>query len=222
MSADCPKCLNGCGGVRSDCPKNAQPPIKRYKKGQQKPTPKLPPPPKEPKRAPALKATDITPETRWAGDDPRLGILRRSQVPIGKLYEPKFDKIAASMARMGATELEIADGLGVSIGTLRSWMITRPSFNQALNAGRHHADERVEHALYSSAIGYSYDTSKILIVDGQPVEVEVRQHMPPSPAACFFWLKNRKPQQWRHKPPEDEGDKPTTIVIEGGLPPEEE
>ena len=32
-----------------------------------------------------------------------------------------------------------------------------------------------------------------------PIIVPVMEHCPPDPTACIFWLKNRKPKDWKDK-----------------------
>jgi hypothetical protein len=34
---------------------------------------------------------------------------------------------------------------------------------------------------------------------GQIVRTETREHVPPDTTAMIFWLKNRRPEQWRDK-----------------------
>jgi hypothetical protein len=60
------------------------------------------------------------------------------------------------------------------------------------------ADDRVERSLYNRAIGYSYDAVKIFCSrDGEIIEAPYVEHVPPDVTACIFWLKNRRPQDWR-------------------------
>lgn len=55
--------------------------------------------------------------------------------------------------------------------------------------------------MYHKAVGYSYDTTKIFMPAGakEPVYAPYREHVPPDTTACIFWLKNRRPAQWRDK-----------------------
>ena len=56
-------------------------------------------------------------------------------------------------------------------------------------------------------IGYSYEATRVLLHHGQPVAVPHTVHRPPDVRACIFWLRNRRPQQWRAggRPAPDEG-----------------
>ena len=52
--------------------------------------------------------------------------------------------------------------------------------------------------LYERANGYSYDAVKIFCSrDGEIIEAPYAEHVPPDVNACIFWLKNRRPQDWR-------------------------
>ena len=52
--------------------------------------------------------------------------------------------------------------------------------------------------LYERANGYSYDAVKIFCSrDGEIIEAPYVEHVPPDVTACIFWLKNRRPQDWR-------------------------
>jgi hypothetical protein len=215
-SANCPKCLNGCGGVRTDCPQNNPP--EKPKRGRPGRKPKV-----------ERKVNPVAPEDmperderdeRWR-EDTRLGIVRQAAIPPRSLYKKEHDRVAASMARLGATEIEIADALGVSLSAVRNWLGTYSTFEQAVRLGKEAADARVERSLYAKAIGYEHDTVKIFLAkNGDPVTVPYREHLPPDTVACITWLKLRKPNEWRDKNPED-GDRDITIRVIGGLPPEE-
>jgi hypothetical protein len=54
-------------------------------------------------------------------------------------------------------------------------------------------------ALYHRAVGYSYDAVKVFMPanSDKPVLVPYREHVPPDTTACIFWLKNRRPKEWR-------------------------
>jgi hypothetical protein len=48
-------------------------------------------------------------------------------------------------------------------------------------------------------VGYSYDTEKIFVYEGEPVRVPYVEHVPPDTTACIFWLKNRRKDLWRDR-----------------------
>jgi hypothetical protein len=64
--------------------------------------------------------------------------------------------------------------------------------------GKEEADKRVERSLCNRAISYSYDAEKIFCdKNGKVTRVPYVEHVPPDVTACIFWLKNRKPPEWR-------------------------
>lgn len=114
-------------------------------------------------------------------------------------YKDGFAKQASKLCALGATDEDLADFFEVSIRTIANWKARHDEFLQALKAGKSEADDRVERSLYQRAMGYSHDAVKIMQSDGQVIRAEYREHYPPDTTACIFWLKNRRPEQWRDK-----------------------
>lgn len=104
-------------------------------------------------------------------------------------------------ARDGLTMEQIAHNLGISVVTLRDWRKKYPSIFTALKKGRDVADREVENALHKSATGFYYDeVTTERRKDGSMCEVRrVRKYQLPNTTAQIFWLKNRKPAEWRDK-----------------------
>ncbi len=102
---------------------------------------------------------------------------------------------------MGATDAEIARFFNVSVPTLSSWAAIHEDFGAALQKGGAVADERVERSLYHRAVGYSYESEKILYdaQSGEVIRVPIVVHVPPDVKAQIFWLKNRDPRNWRDR-----------------------
>lgn len=78
-------------------------------------------------------------------------------------------------AREGLTDAQIAHNIGINPATIYDWKNKYPEFANALKKGKEVVDYEVENALLKRAL--SGDTT-----------------------AQIFWLKNRKPKQWRDKP----------------------
>lgn len=146
-------------------------------------------------------------------------------------FKPEFVDQARKLCEFGATDTEIADFFRVSDRTIYRWQIKYPEFCQALKVGKGAADDRVERALYHRATGYTFDAVKIFMPAGakKPVHAKYREHVPPDTTSMIFWLKNRKPDEWRDRRTttfgnngDDEGGAPRTIIhrveIIGGLP----
>ena len=82
-------------------------------------------------------------------------------------------KQVESLAGLGLTDVEIATVLGISKATLNNYK-DKPEFLDSLKRGKVVADSSVTKSLYKRAI--EGDTT-----------------------ACIFWLKNRRPRDWRDK-----------------------
>lgn len=110
-------------------------------------------------------------------------------------YIPKAEKLC----KLGATDMEIADFLEVDVRTLYRWKGENEAFCQALKAGKDVADERVERSLFARANGYEHDEVDIRVVAGEIKQTPIRKYYPPDTTAAIFWLKNRRPAEWRDK-----------------------
>jgi transposase-like protein len=114
-------------------------------------------------------------------------------------FKPEYIDQAREQCEQGATDQELADFFGVSARTLYRWKNNFPEFCQALKAGKAPADERVERSLFERAVGYERDEVDIRVVNGEIVQTPIRKFYPPDTTAAIFWLKNRKPSDWRDK-----------------------
>lgn len=114
-------------------------------------------------------------------------------------FKPEFVEQAEKLCRLGATDIEIADFFEVDVRTLYRWKVQHDGFCQALKAGKDVADDRVERSLFSRATGYEHDEVDIRVVGGEIVQTPVRKFYPPDTTAAIFWLKNRRPDEWRDK-----------------------
>ena len=115
------------------------------------------------------------------------------------MYKEEYVEQARKLCALGAKEIELADFFGVAISTLYEWRNSHPEFSEAIKIAKEEADNRVERSLFERATGYSYPSVKIFQYEGSPVEVPYREHVPPDPTAMIFWLKNRKPKEWRDR-----------------------
>ncbi len=104
--------------------------------------------------------------------------------------EPDGLLLLEGWARDGLTDEQLALNCGVTATTLYEWKKRFPEISEALKRGKEVVDYQVENALLQSAL------------DGNIT-------------AQIFWLKNRRPDKWRDKPPEPTGPKDTPI--EDGL-----
>lgn len=87
-------------------------------------------------------------------------------------YSPTILPLVQCAAHFGATRDEIADYVGVARSCFDRWCATEAELQRALKRGRQASDERVVESLYRNAIGGNV-------------------------TAQIFWLKNRRPSEWR-------------------------
>lgn len=120
-------------------------------------------------------------------------------------FKSEYVEQADKLCRLGATDEDIAAFFDVSARTIYRWKVSHPEFCQALKAGKEEADDRVERSLYHKAVGYTYDAVKIFQHQGQVIEAPYKEHVPPDTTAAIFWLKNRKPEEWRDKHDHEHG-----------------
>lgn len=104
-------------------------------------------------------------------------------------------------ARDGLTDEQIAQNMGISPSTLYEWKKKYSELTESLKRGKEVVDRQVENALFKSAMGYTYDeVTKEVSEDGELfVSKVVSKQMAPNTTAQIFWLKNRKPAEWRDK-----------------------
>ncbi|WP_138158767.1 transposase [Peptoniphilus catoniae] len=107
-------------------------------------------------------------------------------------------------AKKGLTEEQIAKNMGIAYSTLREWKKKYEAIEAALKKGKEVVDYEVESALFKRAMGYEYEEEKTYIqeVDGKVTKRKeiYKRHMPGDTTAQIFWLKNRKPEEWRDRP----------------------
>lgn len=99
-------------------------------------------------------------------------------------------------ARDGLTDEQIAGNMGISTSTLYDWKNKYPEIVEALKRGKEVVDVAVENALYKRAMGYKYDE---ITREGGVITKIVTKEVQPDTTAQIFWLKNRKPAEWRDK-----------------------
>lgn len=99
-------------------------------------------------------------------------------------------------ARDGLTDEQIAHNMGISITSLYKYKKEYPQFAKALKKGKAVIDYEVESSLLKRAMGYEYEEKTY--EEGVLTKRVVKQQAP-DVTAQIFWLKNRKPKEWRDK-----------------------
>nr|WP_301905977.1 helix-turn-helix domain-containing protein [uncultured Anaerostipes sp.] len=102
-------------------------------------------------------------------------------------------------ARDGLIDEQIAYNIGITRETLSQWKNKYSDISDALKKGKEVVDRQVENALLKRALGYKYEEIKTEETEeGKKVTVTIKEVVPDT-TAQIFWLKNRKPDQWRDK-----------------------
>ena len=116
-------------------------------------------------------------------------------------YHKDFPLMVEGWLRDGLTDKEICKRLGVSEATYYEYQKKHPEFLKAVQRGKAPIDIRVENALLKRALGFEYEEKhhETRESNGKVYEVEkvVKKKALPDVTAQIFWLKNRKPRQWR-------------------------
>lgn len=108
-------------------------------------------------------------------------------------------------ARDGLTDEQIAKNIGISRASLYEWKKKEVDISDALKKGKEIVDFEVENALLKKALGYTITLNKQKVTkDGDVVDITEEVHVPPDTTAQIFWLKNRKPNNWKDKVETDE------------------
>jgi hypothetical protein len=127
--------------------------------------------------------------------------------------QPEKLLLIEGWARDGLTDEQIAFNMDIGTTTLYRWKNDYREIRESLKRGKDVVDRLVENALLKRALGYKYDEVTYEQVSCKPYEDEhgnIREHVlevtkkvikevHPDTTAQIFWLKNRKPEEWRDK-----------------------
>lgn len=120
-------------------------------------------------------------------------------------------------ARDGYRDEDIAKALGITRPTLYAWRDKYPEFAEAIRKGKAVIDAEIENKLLDNARGHVFweeTQERVTALDkrGKPMFDEfgkmltemvttkrVLKYVKPDTTAQIFWLKNRKPGEWRDK-----------------------
>ena len=131
---------------------------------------------------------------------------------VAEWEEPDKLLLLEAWARNGLTDEQIAGNMGINVRTLYNWKRKSVRIFQSLKVNKELADIEVENALRKKALGFreteqtvsmrktvEYENGKRVREVTEPVVMESERYYPPDTTAQIFWLKNRKPEQWRDK-----------------------
>lgn len=129
------------------------------------------------------------------------------------LFLPDYLPQVRAIAWRGATDDEIAETFGVDPGLLDKWKQTYPSFREAIENGRTHADAQIVESLFKECIGYEYKEDALTRSGGIR---QLRKRARPNGDLIKFWLTNRQKEWWSQRQSVDGG---SSNVRGGGVVP---
>lgn len=112
------------------------------------------------------------------------------------IFLPDHLQQVRMIAMKGATDDEIAETFGLSVGAITRWRKLYPSFAKALEAGRLKCDQDVVVSLFKQTQGYTY-TEEQAVGGKNPEVLSVKKYARPDTSAIQYWLNNRQPELWR-------------------------
>ncbi len=122
-------------------------------------------------------------------------------------YDPKnTPRKVREYCLKGLINEEIAKKLGISACIFYEWQNKYPELVEAVKEGKKVVDDEVEQALYNTAKGgkkYT-ETTRELVREGDRkgklvITKKVKKVMLPNARAQEFWLKNRRPKDFRDR-----------------------
>ena len=127
-------------------------------------------------------------------------------------YQEQFPEQAAYLTKLGATDKDLAEFFKVSESTINLWKEEHPEFSESLKQGKEYADSLVVKSLYKRATGYEFEDIQFASFQGEIFSEKYTKHIPPDITAIIFWLKNRRPEEWRDKQEIDHTSKGKSIT----------
>ena len=146
-------------------------------------------------------------------------------------YNPGIHtQLAYWMAKNGLTDAQMAEQFHITEQTLNNWKVRHSEFFESLKKGKDQIDVLAQGSLLQRALGYEYEeihkervtikldngdtTSRMVVVK------KIKKHVQPDVVAQIFWLKNRRPDEWRDRKALEitgEGGKPLLVVFPEGF-----
>lgn len=122
-------------------------------------------------------------------------------------------EIIPRIIKRGATINELSEIIAVNPRTLDRWAGSNEELSRAIKECKENANQIVEASLYRRATGYNYLEERSYVFNGEIKKYFVEKHIPPDPTSMIFWLKNRKPNEWRNSPVENNPQEAITVKV---------
>jgi len=140
--------------------------------------------------------------------------MKKKKMGAPTKYEDKKQNIL-ERALSGQTEQQIADNIGINQQTIKNWKKKYPDFFEALKEAKSFTDDLAEGSLLKLALGYEREEVKVFCDKfGQIHEHRYMIEVPPNVTALIFWLKNRRPVEWRDKLEEKLGESLADLILQ--------
>lgn len=106
---------------------------------------------------------------------------------------------ARKLCLLGATNDDLADFFKVDVSTIERWIAEGSDFCGAVKEAKEELDGKVVRRLFERATGYSHPDVHISNYQGSVTQTPIIKHYPPDATSAIFWLKNRRPAEWRER-----------------------
>ena len=108
------------------------------------------------------------------------------------------------VASKGLIELEIADVMGISLATLKTYKNKYPRFLAAIKRGQENPNRVIANSLFNKARGFEYSDTvvtkvKVSKYKEKVVVNHVSKKLPPDTLAIIFYLTNKMPEDYKHR-----------------------
>lgn len=140
------------------------------------------------------------------------GTFEPQTSPLPPMTDERLS-MAKMLGKLGATDLQVSQAFDVSPRTIYLWKLSHPEFKAALDEGKAMADDLVAESLFKRCTGYTYDTEKVMVVEGRIERVQTTEHVPPDTGAALKWLRLRRPE-WREEKPQETEANPIAEFLE--------
>mgnify|MGYP003655792909 CR=1 FL=1 len=112
-------------------------------------------------------------------------------------YKAEYNKQAERLCKLGATDADLAEFFEVNEDTIHEWKKVHPKFSESIKDAKAEFDDNsVEKSLARRAMGFMRVKE---VFNPEGFKEMLQEEVPPDTTACIFWLKNRKPKDWRDK-----------------------
>lgn len=118
-------------------------------------------------------------------------------------YSKELTEKICKLLKRGNTITTTCQAIGINKQTFYNWMEKKLDFFDAIKKAMAIPDKKVENALYKSAMmGHKYQEKEFKAVAvGEKIKMipirTVTKIVPPNITAQIFYLKNRKPDEWK-------------------------